>query len=219
MKLKVITEVLFSPRGPDEGPSLHPLVPQVCCPLEGYGLGLQGDADDFYYSANSCLDAVLLRRRGIPITLSLLFYAIARRLDVDVRMTNTAGRVLAAGPFDPSGVREVRFFDAFLGGKLLQVSKMVPANYNPPPGLEEEIVLTEAAINALHLSASKCHSRMLLNLRDEARISLPFPHELQIRLSQVIARLGHLPDFPRQMFSPGQLASAAKVSSPFPYER
>src|SRR4051794_12598634 len=42
-------------------------------------LGFEGNSRDYYDPANSCLDAVLARRVGIPITLSLVYIEIARR--------------------------------------------------------------------------------------------------------------------------------------------
>lgn len=41
--------------------------------------GFTGDTDDYYDPANGLLSAVLDRRRGMPITLSVLYVAIARR--------------------------------------------------------------------------------------------------------------------------------------------
>jgi regulator of sirC expression with transglutaminase-like and TPR domain len=43
-------------------------------------VGLRGDADDYYNPRNSCLNRVLDERRGIPITLSLIYMEIGRRL-------------------------------------------------------------------------------------------------------------------------------------------
>src|SRR4051794_40126244 len=43
-------------------------------------LGFQGNSLDYYDPANSCLHLVLFRRLGIPITLSLVYIEIARRL-------------------------------------------------------------------------------------------------------------------------------------------
>lgn len=43
-------------------------------------LGFQGNSIDYYDPANSCLQQVLLRRVGIPITLSVLYIEIGRRL-------------------------------------------------------------------------------------------------------------------------------------------
>jgi regulator of sirC expression with transglutaminase-like and TPR domain len=43
-------------------------------------LGFQGDKETYYAPANSCLDQVLTRRKGLPITLSVLYIELARRL-------------------------------------------------------------------------------------------------------------------------------------------
>ncbi len=47
-------------------------------------LGFHGNEQDFFDSRNSCLDQVLERRTGIPITLSVLYMEIARRLAMPV---------------------------------------------------------------------------------------------------------------------------------------
>lgn len=43
-------------------------------------MGLRGDSEDYYAPANSCLDQVLVRRRGLPLTLAIVYSEIARRL-------------------------------------------------------------------------------------------------------------------------------------------
>lgn len=43
-------------------------------------LGFQGNQQEYYHPHNSCLNQVLLNRTGIPISLSLVYMEIARRL-------------------------------------------------------------------------------------------------------------------------------------------
>ena len=43
-------------------------------------IGLRGNADDYYNPRNSCLNQVLDGRMGIPITLSVIYMEIGRRL-------------------------------------------------------------------------------------------------------------------------------------------
>src|SRR5947209_6892413 len=43
-------------------------------------VGLRGNADDYYNPRNSCLNEVLDGRPGIPITLSVIYMEIGRRL-------------------------------------------------------------------------------------------------------------------------------------------
>lgn len=43
-------------------------------------LELRGDTEDYFHPCNSCLDQVMERRRGLPITLSVVYLEVARRL-------------------------------------------------------------------------------------------------------------------------------------------
>jgi regulator of sirC expression with transglutaminase-like and TPR domain len=56
--------------------------------------GFAGNRDDYYDPRNSYLNDVLDRRSGIPITLSLVYLAVARRLGCDVRGVGFPGHFL-----------------------------------------------------------------------------------------------------------------------------
>ena len=43
-------------------------------------LGFQGNQQEYYHPANSCLNEVLTKRVGIPITLSVVYMEVARAL-------------------------------------------------------------------------------------------------------------------------------------------
>lgn len=57
-------------------------------------LGFRGDQANYYDPTNSFLSEVIDRRRGIPITLSVLYMEIARRLDVEVHGIGFPGHFL-----------------------------------------------------------------------------------------------------------------------------
>lgn len=59
-------------------------------------LGFQGNSDDYYDPANSCLNEVLTRRLGIPITLSLVYVEIGRRLGRPIHAIGLPGHFLVA---------------------------------------------------------------------------------------------------------------------------
>jgi regulator of sirC expression with transglutaminase-like and TPR domain len=59
---------------------------------EGFGEG----EDAAHDPAASYLPAVLARRRGVPVTLCLVYKAVAERLDLDVRGLDTPGHFLAS---------------------------------------------------------------------------------------------------------------------------
>lgn len=84
-------------------------------------LGFTGDQDAYHHPDNALLTRVLDRRRGLPIALSILFVAIARRLDVPAYPVNLPGHVVAAvaGPQRPVVV------DAFHGGAILDDDDLV----------------------------------------------------------------------------------------------
>jgi regulator of sirC expression with transglutaminase-like and TPR domain len=67
----------------------------------------RGDDEDYANPANSLLDEVLDRRRGIPITLSVLFIEVARRAGVPLQGVGMPGHFLV-GTGDPD-----RFVDPF----------------------------------------------------------------------------------------------------------
>jgi hypothetical protein len=57
-------------------------------------LGFRGNASDYYNPRNSCLNEVLTARTGIPITLSLVYIEIARRLEKPVQGIGLPGHFI-----------------------------------------------------------------------------------------------------------------------------
>lgn len=76
-------------------------------------LGFTGDRCIYYDVANSWLDVVITRRTGIPITLSILVMAVARRVGLDVRGVGMPSHFLTRDT--ATGL----YVDAFGGGALL----------------------------------------------------------------------------------------------------
>lgn len=85
--------------------------------------GLRGDAEQYYDPRNSYLPQVLRRRRGLPITLSLIYKAVAQRLDVTVYGVNAPGHFLAEVVADGPQRRTSMYVDPFYGGSVLQPSE------------------------------------------------------------------------------------------------
>jgi regulator of sirC expression with transglutaminase-like and TPR domain len=59
-------------------------------------LGFQGNSEEYYDPANSCLNEVLTRRLGIPITLSLVYVEIGRRLGRPIHAIGLPGHFLVS---------------------------------------------------------------------------------------------------------------------------
>jgi regulator of sirC expression with transglutaminase-like and TPR domain len=56
--------------------------------------GFAGNTDDYYDPANSHLDQVLERRRGIPITLAVVLIEVGRRVGPEIEGVNAPGHFL-----------------------------------------------------------------------------------------------------------------------------
>lgn len=78
-------------------------------------LGFCANEANFFDPLNSCLNEVLARRTGIPITLSLVYMEIARRLQMPVFGISLPNRFLVQ--FDDG--RYATFIDPFGGGRLV----------------------------------------------------------------------------------------------------
>src|SRR4029077_7941305 len=82
-------------------------------------LGFHGNTNDYYNPRNSCLNEVLTARTGIPITLSLVYIEIARRLEKPVQGIGLPGHFIVR--YD-DGLYST-FIDPFHGGRLLRAEE------------------------------------------------------------------------------------------------
>ena len=77
-------------------------------------LQLAGNEDDYYNAHNSCLNYVLESRRGIPITLCLLYMELGRRLGVEVDGIGAPGHFLVRLEEED----DTYYLDIYNGGKI-----------------------------------------------------------------------------------------------------
>lgn len=78
-------------------------------------LGFQGNQDGYYDPRNSYLNQVIDRRLGIPITLSLVYLEVARRLEFPMVGVGMPGHFLIRPTINEMAV----FVDAFHQGEIL----------------------------------------------------------------------------------------------------
>jgi regulator of sirC expression with transglutaminase-like and TPR domain len=117
-------------------------------------LGYAGAAADYYDPRNSCLNEVMERRIGIPITLSILYMAIGRRLGLQLAGVAFPGHFLVRCALDGGIV----VLDAFARGASLSEHDLrarLAAQALSPDGLSAHL---HAASNRAILS------RLLRNL-------------------------------------------------------
>jgi regulator of sirC expression with transglutaminase-like and TPR domain len=78
-------------------------------------LGFHGNTDEYFDPTNSLLDQVIDRRVGIPITLSIVYLEVARRLALPVVGVSFPGHFLVSY----QGADERLFIDCFRGGEIV----------------------------------------------------------------------------------------------------
>jgi regulator of sirC expression with transglutaminase-like and TPR domain len=80
-------------------------------------LGFHANETDFFDPQNSCLNQVLACRTGIPITLSLVYMEVARRLQMPVYGISLPNRFLVQ--FDDGNY--ATYIDPFGGGQIVTI--------------------------------------------------------------------------------------------------
>lgn len=118
--------------------------------------GFQGNQQDYYDPKNSFLNDVLDRRTGIPITLSLVYMEVGRRLGVPLYGVGLPGHFLVKYQ-DPDGVF---FLDPFHNGRMVTAAdcrETVTRMYQGQIEFHDEFL---AAVSKKYLVL-----RMLNNLR------------------------------------------------------
>jgi hypothetical protein len=83
--------------------------------------GIKGAVDDYYNPFNSNPVYVLKERRGIPITLCLIYILIGNRLGFNIKSCNFPGHFLARVEMDD----EILFIDCFNGGKIMYETDVI----------------------------------------------------------------------------------------------
>jgi regulator of sirC expression with transglutaminase-like and TPR domain len=157
-------------------------------------LGFAGNTVDYGDPDNSYLDAVLDRRLGIPITLSVLMIEVGRRLGVAVQGVGMPGHFLVGAG---AGV----WYDPFNGGIPLDDAACAErfAEIHGPAAFRREYLAPVGSLAIL--------DRMLANLqhslieRDPARAAWPTRLRLRIpgippsQRAELAALLGSLGQF------------------------
>jgi len=118
-------------------------------------LGFNGNTDDYYDPRNSFLADVLDRRTGIPISLSVLYLEIARRLQVLAQGVNFPGHFLVRVAIEDAWL----FLDPFNAGRALtpaDLETLLRKTTTPDAVLEPSVIAAA--------SKRQIVSRMLVNL-------------------------------------------------------
>jgi regulator of sirC expression with transglutaminase-like and TPR domain len=156
-------------------------------------LGFRGNKNDYYNPCNSFLNDVIERRLGIPISLSLVYLELAKRIDFPMVGIGMPGHFLIQPQFEGVGI----FIDAFNRGEILfeqDCEDLLNRIYQQPVKLQIDNI--EPISNRLFLA------RMLTNLK---AIYLT-QRQLEKALAVVERLLLLFPDAPHERRDRGLLA-------------
>lgn len=121
-------------------------------------LGFRADTENYYDPRNNFLNDVLERRRGIPITLSVLYIAVGRRLGLDLKGVSFPGHFLVKCPVDGGVV----VIDPYYGGITLSLEDLQQRLREFRGGEVSRAIVSELLVAA---SPREVMVRMLRNLK------------------------------------------------------
>jgi regulator of sirC expression with transglutaminase-like and TPR domain len=160
-------------------------------------LGFAGNTDDYYNPINSYVPVVLETKRGLPITLALIYVDVARRLGLDAWGVALPGHFLAAVRTGDS----VMLVDPFAGGKIVTVDE-AHERVKLLLGDEEEWTdeylqpasnrhwLTRMIQNLLNVFTNSSRYADVAAMLEMEMVLWPDQHQLERDLALVLARCG-----------------------------
>ena len=151
--------------------------------------GFQGDDEDYYDPRNNFLNAVIDKRTGIPITLSIIYSEVAKYIGLDLRIVGFPGHVVVK-------YEEEMIIDPFYSGRLLTINDLEEILYrNFGDGVEfiPEYLNTATTDQIL--------TRLLRNLKNAYTQS--YAYDKAMRCTDMI--LGIRPESPEEIRDKGIL--------------
>ncbi len=152
-------------------------------------LEFKGDTDDYYNPKNNFLNEVLDKKSGIPITLSIIYVEVAKRIGLDLTITGFPSHVVVK-------YNEEMILDPFGGGRLLDVEDLDEILYQ---NFEEEIEFAPEMLD--ELPQDKALIRILRNLKSSYAQS--YAYDKAMRCTNMI--LAVEPDSPDEIRDKGIL--------------
>ena len=151
--------------------------------------GFKGDTDDYYNPKNNFLNAVLEKKSGIPITLSIIYAEVAKTIGLDIRIVGFPSHVVVK-------YGEEMILDPFNGGKLLSADDLREILYQKYGG---EIEFSPEFLN--EIEPEKILIRLTRNLKNSYVQS--YVYDLAMRCVNMILALE--PNSPEEIRDKGIL--------------
>jgi len=156
-----------------------------------------GNASDYYNTANSYLPAVLETKRGLPITLSLLYTSVAQKLGLKAYGVALPGHFMVGLHIDDQRM----LVDPFAGGKLVNEDEAhgrLKELFGPEVEWSSELLepashvhwLTRMLQNLLNVFSSTGHYADVAAMLEMEMTLWPQQNQLKRDLALVLARCG-----------------------------
>jgi len=156
-----------------------------------------GNQEDYYNTSNSYLPEVLRTKRGLPITLSLIYKVVAERLGLRAWGVGLPGHFLCGIEID----NKITLVDPFTGGRIITVDEAharMQEMLGPDVEWSDELLqpvsnrhwLTRMLQNLLHTFGNSGHFADVAAVLEMEMILWPKREQLQRDLALVLARCG-----------------------------
>lgn len=160
-------------------------------------MGYSGNTEDYYNPANSYLPAVLKSRKGLPITLSLIYKLVADRLGLRAWGVGLPGHFLIGVEMDGAPI----LVDPFAHGRIVtpeEAHARLIEMFGPEVEWSEEMLrpasnrhwLTRMLQNLLNVFGSTGHYADVAAVLEMEMLLWPDQSHLQRDLGLVLARCG-----------------------------
>lgn len=159
--------------------------------------GFTGDTDDYYNPANSYLPMALETKRGLPITLSLIYKIVAERLGLRVWGVGMPGHFLCGLDIDGA----VMLIDPFNQGRMMtrdEAMERMKDVVGQDGGWSDDLLapvpnkhwLTRILQNLLNIFGAAGHYSDVAAMLEMEMVLWPEQDRLQRDLALVLARIG-----------------------------
>jgi regulator of sirC expression with transglutaminase-like and TPR domain len=160
--------------------------------------GFAGNTEDYYNPSNSYLPAVLAGKRGLPITLSLVYKMVAERLGLQAWGVGLPGHFLVAVEDQPE---RILLMDAFAKGRILTIGEAhqrIQELFGPEMEWSDDMLrpatnrhwLTRILQNLLHIFGTNNRYADVAAVLEMEMLLWPNQDHLQRDLALVLARIG-----------------------------
>ena len=149
----------------------------------------QGDDEDYYDPRNNFLNAVIDKKTGIPITLSIIYSEVAKYIGLDLRIVGFPGHVVVK-------YEEEMIIDPFYRGRLLTINDLEEILYR---NFGDDVEFIPEYLNTA--TTDQILTRLLRNLKNAYTQS--YAYDKAMRCTDMI--LGIRPESPEEIRDKGIL--------------